>query len=156
MLFVGFAAVVVGAGVGFAFISKTGLTADCEVGAAGAGAAGLAAAATGAAGEVERTATVWLTVRAGAAGRVVAVRAVRAVVRDAFETALAGAAVSVVVSDVVAVVSGAAGGEAVVVAGSVVTTGGGLTVTGCASWALAPVEESAKAAAIAGRALVRA
>jgi Na+/H+ antiporter NhaA len=63
------------------------------------------------------------------------------------------AAGSVLVSTVVgAVVSGVAVGDGVGVA----SVGWESVVTGCACWAANGVDESARAAAIAGRALVRA
>jgi hypothetical protein len=76
--------------------------------------------------------------RGAAVGFAVAARVVRTVL-----------VVVVVVSVVTGVDSGA-------VAGSAVVAGGGSLGTGCASWASKGVEESARAAAIAGRALARA
>jgi hypothetical protein len=64
----------------------------------------------------------------------------------------AGAEVVVVSTVVVVVVSSGAG----VGVGVGVTTGAGSVVTGCACCAPAGVDESARAAAIAGRALARA
>ena len=61
---------------------------------------------------------------------------------------VAGSSVVVVVSVVTGAVSGAAG--------SAVVAGGGSAVTGWASWADKGVEESTRAAAIAGRVLARA
>jgi hypothetical protein len=90
------------------------------------------------------------------AGLAVAARLVRFTVFVA--TDLVGVAVSVEVGSVVVAVLSVAGGVVSVVtgAGSMVVAGGGSTVTGCASWARSGVEESARAAAIAGRALARA
>ena len=154
-MFFGFAAAGVCAGVGFALVSTIGVTVDCAAGAGGA--AGFAAddeVATAGAGAVVCVVTVRLAKCVVGAGRATAVRVVRVVVRAALCAAVAGVAVSVVVVSgagvVVSVVAGAAGVVSVVVAG------GGEVVTGCASWASALVEMSAKAAAIAGNALVRA
>ena len=56
-----------------------------------------------------------------------------------------------------ALVSGATGVASVTGGGAgCVTTGAGSVVTGCVAWASKGVDESARAAAIAGRALVRA
>jgi len=69
-----------------------------------------------------------------------------------------GVAVLVVVDVSVAgaVASGAGASGSVAGAAGAVVAGAGSVGTGCASWARTGVEESAKAAAIAGRALVRA
>ena len=68
---------------------------------------------------------------------------------------VAGAAVVSVAG--AALVSGTAGAASVTGGGAgCVTTGAGSVVTGCVAWANKEVEESARAATIAGRALVRA
>jgi hypothetical protein len=123
-----------------------------------AGAAWLAADAAGA-GAIERVATLCVTVLVVVTGRAVVVRVAVRAVRVARDEVLAGAAVSVgAVSGVAVVVSVVAGAGSVVVAagGVAVVAGDGSVVTGCASCASALVEVSASAAAIAGKALVRA
>ena len=139
-------------------MSTTGATADCEFAfCAGAGVAGVVGAVA-----------VWVTVvrvvtgRLGAgAGRAAAVRVARVTVLVWAVVVLTGA---VDVEDSVAVVSvvlvsgvvGAASVAGGVVTGGVCATGsvGDVVVGTC--WASNGVEESARAAAIAGRALVRA
>ena len=149
--FAGFAAAIVGAGGG-ADRSTTGLTWLVRV-------AGTGAAAAGGADLTVRVATVWLvTLVAGAgAGLAVATCVVRWAVRVVVVVLAASAAAGATVLLSVAEVVGSSGTvvdvevEGALVAGSV--------VTGCAwgtSWASSGVEESARAAAIAGRALVRA
>jgi hypothetical protein len=139
-------------------MSTTGVTADWEFG-AGAGAAG-------GVGTVAGAVAVWFTVvrvvtgRLGAgAGLAAAVWVVRVTVRALAVVALAGfdtGAASVVVVLVSVVAVGAASVTGGVATGGVCATGSvGVDVVGT-SWASRGVEESAMAAAIAGRTLVRA
>ena len=84
-----------------------------------------------------------------------AVLADRAVCRVLVVVVVEGAVVESVAG--AALVSGATGVASVTGGGAgCVTTGAGSVVTGCVAWASKGVEESARAAAIAGRALVRA
>jgi len=146
-------AVVVAVGVaGLAFTSTTGATADSDL--AGEGGAGTAVAAgfaiaAGAAGAERAAMRVTARLAAGFA----------AVVRTARVDLVGAGAASVVVSVTgVAVDEFVTGAVSVVGAGSVVVGGAVVSVvTGwdCGtSWASAVVEVSARAAAIAGRALV--
>jgi len=150
--FAGFAAAVVGAGGG-ADRSTTGLTWLVRV-------AGTGAAAAGGAVLTVRVATVWLvTLVAGAgAGLAVATCVVRWAVRVVVVVLVgtSGAAGATVLLSVAEVVGSSGTVFDVEVEGASVA---GSVVTGCAcgtSWARSGVEESARAAAIAGRALVRA
>jgi len=119
------------------------------------------AAAGAGAGAVARTDAVRVvTVRvATVAGFATAVRAIRVTVRVC--AGLAWRVVVVVDTDVVVLVSLVAGGVSGVTGGAS-TVGGGLWVVtgagsvGCVCCPIAGVEESATAAAIAGRALVSA
>jgi len=146
---------VAGGVAGALFTSTTGATADCAVvGCAGACAAG----ADGAAGAgAEALATVRVVVGCvvviGLAAAVRVVRLTVLVVVDFATGAWSLAAGSSVVDVVLSVVVGVASGAG---AGSVVVDAGGVAVAGCASCALSGVEDSASAAAIAGKAQARA
>jgi hypothetical protein len=87
---------------------------------------------------------MWVTCFAGRLRVVVAVFVVVASVAVGDELVSVGAAVLV-----------SLGGGAVSVVGGAVVEGAVSVGTGCACWARTAVEESARAAAIAGRALVR-
>jgi hypothetical protein len=147
-LLVAGSAAAVAADGGFAFTSTAGCTADSDAG-VGAGAAGAFVRVV-----VARV----VTVRAGvAAGLVAVVRVERLVVVIVAMGAASGvvAAVSAagVLDSVVVDVASMVGGGSGVVVGTGSITG---CVCGTASWAKLGVEESARAAAIAGRALARA
>ena len=146
-----------GALAGLEFKSTTGVTADWLFAVVGAD-VGAGAVAAGAG--VERLVTVLVVaVRMGAGAGLAATRADLVEVRlcvVVFATVGAGA-------DSVALVSLAVGVVSAVVGGVASTVGGGLVVVvvvadgvGWTSCARRGVEESARAAAIAGRALVRA
>jgi hypothetical protein len=147
---VGLAAV---AGAGFAFNGTTRGVAACWGGGAAGAAAGLVVAAAELAGTAVRF-TVRVTVRVATGAGLAAVRVVRAV---RLTVRVAVVVVACVVSDAgaVALLSAAGAGwsgAGCAVAGALVKGG-----VGCAaSWPRAWVEESASAAAIAGRAPVRA
>ena len=104
-----------------------------------------------------RVVTVRLAVVAGFGAPGLAVRTIRTVL--AFVVVADDAEASGVT---VALGSGVTGGVSVVVTGEASAAGGGLGVAtgagsvGCTAWASKGVEESARAAAIAGRARVRA
>jgi hypothetical protein len=151
-------AVAAGAGAGFEFRFTTGATFDCEV--AGAAVGGFGATAALAAGTAARVATVRVAVRvATGAGRAVETRVVRAV-RWTERFAVGVAGVDVPDTGVVVTLSVVGAGSLSVGAGWAVVVGAGSVATGgvgcAASCARTGVEESASAAAIAGRALVRA
>ena len=148
-----------GGAEGGALRSTAGATADCVAGVVGA--AGFAAGAAGGAGGrvvAVRVVTVRLAVVAGFGAATLAVRTVRTVL--VFVVVVADDAEASRVT--VALGSGVTGGVSVVVTGEASTAGGGLGVAtgagsvGCTAWASKGVEESARAAAIAGRARVRA
>jgi hypothetical protein len=151
-------AVAVG-GVAFAFRSTCGVTADCAV-VAGAG-SGAGAPDAGAARGVLTCAVVvcavlWVVTFAGfaAAGRAACLTLLLvAEVAVLVVAGSAGGVVSAVAGDVLVSV---VGGASVAGAGWDVVAGAVPAGTGCVSWAKMGVEESARAAAIAGRALVRA
>ena len=151
-------AVEAGGFAGFAVMSTTGATADWEFAVcAGAGGAAGVAAAEAAGSRVTVVRVVVLVVAVGFAGAAWAVRTVRVfvvlVVVSGGVTELSVVedvvVVVVVVSEVVGVASVTGG-----VVGCVVVVG--VDVEDGTSWANKGVEESARAAAIAGRALVRA
>jgi hypothetical protein len=140
---------------GCGVVSTIGFTADVlttgAAGATGVGAGAGAAVAGTTACEV-RVVVCLVTVRTGTGAAAFAI-----VVRLC--TVLVVERVGAEVSGVVSVVSVVAGVLSTTGAGSALTGAGSVTVgVGCAgtSWASALVDESARAAAIAGRALVRA
>jgi hypothetical protein len=96
--------------------------------------------------------TVRLAVRVGTGADF----AVICVVRLTVLVVVSAVAAASGVSETVAVGSAATGGASTVGAGVGVATGAGSVGTGCASCARTGVEQSARAAAIAGRALARA
>lgn len=133
-----------GAGLGWYF--TIGVTADCGVAVAGAG----SGAAAEAAAAVVRVAAVRVTARlATGVGLAAVVRAVRLTVR--VDRVVVSVDVSVVGATALVSALGAVSGTGVAGAGSV-TGEVGWTV----SWASPWVDESARAAAIAGKARVRA
>ncbi len=146
--------------------STTGFTADCGIGAvAGAGARGAAAGVVlvvaGLGAEICGVVrlTIWVTGLAGLAG------AVCVTCLTVLEVRLADVVAAVPVSDGAEVesvtagagaVESAAGGVEVAAGGVVVAAGGAVSDgTGWVCCASSGVEESARAAAIAGRALAR-
>jgi hypothetical protein len=146
-----------GAVAGFAFRSTTG-GGRVEVGAAAGGAGVEAGAAAGAgAGAVACVVKCVGALRGAGRGAVrdVATCVVCLTVLVAVVLA-AGAAVVVSVVAGAAVLVSVAGGAVWTGAGCVVAAGGVSVVTGCVCWARTGVEDSARAATIAGRALARA
>jgi hypothetical protein len=132
-----------GAGLAGAGALADGVAADC----------GGAAAAGAGAWLLARVVVTWLTVRAGA-GFAAATWVVR--LTALLATDVGDGAVSVAGNVLVSRVAGAVVSGTGVGAGVGVAVGWESVVTGCACWAAKGVDESARAAAIAGRALARA